>query len=236
MRSDKNIITARYHHITAAALVSAALVVAMFGITLATGWGQESFQQVAAVDVFGERLLAAAAPLRAILTLDAAFIAAYTVLFALMYAAWRDRAPIVARIGLALILSTVALDVVENQMMLLTVDGAPLTADGIATQVFVSQVKFHASYLGLVMFGVLLPHDTFVERALKVSLLFVQLPVGAMVFTVGAPSLVVARTLFFLVGLSTIAWIAHSRSQSFAGSAVGAGDPLSRRATSTAGT
>jgi hypothetical protein len=44
-------------------------------------------------------------------------------------------------------------------------------------------IKFCASYLSLFLLAFLLPSRTFTEKLLKYSLWFVQLPVGALVYT-----------------------------------------------------
>lgn len=215
MGSDKSITVRQARGIVVAAAFAAAAVLGAFAIYLATGVSAEQFQSIVGADRFNADLLAAADPLRAVLTIDAVFIAGYTVVFALMYTAWRHRAPVVAAIGLALIGLTVVLDLIENQLTLTAIGnvelGQALSSGQITGQVVVSQVKFHAGYLGLVMFGVMLPATTAVERALKAALIYVQLPVGALVFTTDLELFPLARTGFFVVGLAAIAVIAHKR-------------------------
>ena len=78
----------------------------------------------------------------------------------------------------------------------------------ISLQVWESMVKFHVSYVGLFMLGLVIPRDTLPLRVLSFSLLYLQWPVGMLIYAgpeSWAKPLVFARLVFFLTGLTIVA-------------------------------
>jgi hypothetical protein len=114
--------------------------------------------------------------------------------------------------GTALIMVTALLDMLENLHFLTMISMAqasiPISAGEVAVQVWESLVKFHISYMGLFLLGLVIPASTPALRLLAFSLKFVQWPVGMLIY-VGPESwmkpLVFVRLSFFLVGLLIVA-------------------------------
>jgi len=194
------------------ALAACALVVAMVSIFLSTGVGQDPLQFVHPPVEYARILLANPAALRATIALDNFFIVFYsTVFIALGALLWRGGAekPVVAlAIGLLLVLGL--LDMIENFHFMVMLANAeqgvlPSTSE-ISFQVWESLLKFHGSYLGLFLLGLALPRDR--SRALANLSIFVQLPVGVLIYVVPralAVPLVFARFTYFVVALLLLA-------------------------------
>ena len=84
----------------------------------------------------------------------------------------------------------------------------PLSAGEIEFQVWESLLKFHASYLGLLLLGLALPTHTATRRLLSFLLRWVQWPVGLLIYITPASlakPLVMVRFSFFLVSLLLLA-------------------------------
>jgi heme A synthase len=80
----------------------------------------------------------------------------------------------------------------------------------IGAQVFESLLKFHVSYLGLFLMGLALPRRSARERLLSNLCVFVQLPVGVLIYVTPptmALALVFVRFAFFLTALLLVASI-----------------------------
>jgi hypothetical protein len=83
-----------------------------------------------------------------------------------------------------------------------------LSQGAIQWQAIASQVKFVASYFGLLLIAFALDPADRVERWLALTLRWVQAPVGVAIFVVGPPflrPLYLARAVFFVVGLLWLA-------------------------------
>lgn len=196
------------------ALLACATVIGMLTIFLSTGIGQDPLQFVHSSEEYGQILLRNPAALRATLGLDNAFIVFYSVTFlalgVLLSKAGATRVLVRASVGLMMALAL--LDMVENfhfMVMLARAEKGLLPSDAeIGMQVWESLLKFHVSYLGLFLLGLALPRRTREERALANLSLFVQLPVGILIYVAPAAvavPLVFVRFSYFLTALLLVA-------------------------------
>jgi hypothetical protein len=196
------------------AVLAAVLVVAMFVTWLVTGVGQEALQVYHSPLAYQALLVANPAALTLTLGLDDAFIACYLVTF-VMLALTRWQAPgarALTGLAVGLLAVTGALDLAENFHFLAllgaAVDGVAPSVGEVQAQVVESLLKFHCSYLGLLLLGYALPRTTRLERALAFSLRWVQLPVGVLIPVMPhalAVPLVMVRFTFFLAALLALA-------------------------------
>lgn len=175
---------------------------------------QQHFEMFSAVDVYTNELMASANVLRSILTFDNIFIVLYAASFVFLYMALSQKPKqINLLIGLIAVLGTAVLDFYENHHILsfltMAEKGEPIQANEIASQMTWSQMKFHLSYLSFFLFAFSMPADTLLEKLLKYSLLFLQLPIGVLVYTAPAntrPYFELLRYAFMLTGLLMIAY------------------------------
>ena len=158
--------TTRLDRMLAALAGLAALIVAgmVVGI-VSTGMSQDFFQSARPIEAHIARLTASplgATGLRINLGLDNLFIVVYGAFF--VFLAVRLRAvldPWAGAVALAAILLTALLDAIENHHILMMLHsaerGLPLSTGESQTQMIVSAVKFHSSYLAtfLLAFGFL---------------------------------------------------------------------------------
>ncbi|MEQ1571053.1 MAG: hypothetical protein ABMA64_35820, partial [Myxococcota bacterium] len=107
-----------------------------------------------------------------------------------------------------------ALDLLENAHFLAMLRsaelGSPPGAAEITGQVVESTVKFHVSYLGLLLLSLGLPRDTRAHRALADLGIYVQGPVGVLIHVAPpavAVPLVFVRFTYFLVALVLTGWL-----------------------------
>ncbi len=200
--------------IRSCAVAAVAMVLGMIAIFFARGVGQDPLQFVHPPDEYARILLRDPPALRACLGLDNGFIAFYTATFvglALVLA--RDGAPR-ALVGTALgtLLLLGLLDMFENfhfmTMLASAAAGAAPSAREIALQVWESLLKFHVGYVGVFLLGFALPRRTPAERALSFLTIYVQLPVGILIYVTPpavALPLVFVRFSFFVAALSLVA-------------------------------
>ncbi len=196
------------------ALTAAALMLAMILIYVFTGIGQEPLQRFQAPDQYVQALLQNPSTLKAVIGFDNAFVLFYGTCFLLLGVRLlkntEHRTIVVASIGL--LMATAILDLLENLHYLTLISMAraaiPIGAGEIEFQVWESLVKFHVSYVGLFMLGLVLPTNTPALRLLAFLLLYVQWPVGILIY-VGPDTwvrpLVILRFSFFLTGLLILA-------------------------------
>ncbi|MBV8124154.1 MAG: hypothetical protein JOY60_11305 [Burkholderiaceae bacterium] len=196
------------------ALIAAGLVLLMIAVFVATGIGQDALQAFKPPEQYTQTLLRDPATLRGVIGVDNAFILFYGTCFLLLgrelMNVGSNRA--LAMAGTALLMTTAVLDMVENlhflSMIAMAQSSLAISAGEIALQVWESLLKFHASYLGLFLLGLVMPARTPALRLLAASLVYVQWPVGMLIY-VGPESwtkpLIFVRLAFFLVGLLIIA-------------------------------
>ncbi len=196
------------------AWLACATVIGMITIFLTTGVGQDPLQFVHSSEEYGQILLRNPAALRATLGLDNAFIVFYSVTFLALGAilSRAGAARVLVRASVGLMMALALLDMVENfhfMVMLARAEKGMLPGDvEIGMQVWESLLKFHVSYLGLFLLGLALPRRTLEERALANLSLFVQLPVGILIYVAPAAiavPLVFVRFSYFLAALLLVA-------------------------------
>jgi hypothetical protein len=199
-----------------AALVACGAVVAMLVIFVVTGVGQDPLQYVHSPEDYARLLLKNPAALRATIGLDNVFIVLYATVFlalgALLGRLGANRVLTQAAVGLLLLLAL--LDMGENFHFLVMLaraeTGVFATSSEIGAQVFESLLKFHVSYLGLFLLGCALPRRTALERTLSNLSIFVQMPIGILIYvtpTALALPLVFARFGYFMTSLILVALI-----------------------------
>jgi hypothetical protein len=150
-----------------------------------------------------------------VIGLDNAFILLYSTCFLLLgrhlVKVGGNRTLAVA--GTSLLMLTAILDMAENLHFLTMISMAqvsvPISAGEIALQVWESLIKFHISYIGLFLLGLVIPVDTTALRVLAYSLKYVQWPVGMLIYVgpeLWTKPLVFGRLSFFLAGMLIVAF------------------------------
>jgi len=202
------------------AVMASATVATMFAIFVATGIGQDPLQYVHPVDEYLEILKRNPAVLKTAVGFDNLFIALYVAMFVSLGGALRRLgAPWLYSVAaISLICLSGLLDLVENMhflTMIASVErGQGISATEISLQVIESLVKFHVSYIGLLLLSFALPTTTGAERSLVFLLRWVQLPVGLLIYvapTAIAVPLVIVRFMFFFFALLLLAWTFRRR-------------------------
>jgi hypothetical protein len=190
--------------------VSVGLVVGMVAIFVVTGIGQDPLQAVHPPEEYAALLLAQPAALRATLGLDNVFLVLYTTAFVLLGLRLTDAR---VRIGVLFLVATGLLDLTENVHFLTLLrsaeQGVVPGLGQIQLQVVESLVKFHVSYIGLFLLSLGLPRETPRQRLLANLGLYLQLPVGVLIYVspeMIAFPLVFVRFTYFVLGLGLIGW------------------------------
>jgi hypothetical protein len=203
--------------LTAACALAAALLLAtLCAMTLATGTSQQWFEFVHAPDEYARALASQGRALRAIIAVDDGFIAAYvsaTVLFALRLA--RGRPGALHGLIIAGGVAAGVLDLVENHHILALLRaaerGLPVALDEIVRRSVGSQTKWLLGHVAFVLVGLAMPARSPAARAFRATLLFVQLPLGALCWALDGPAwqpvLQWSRYASFLSGFAMIAWL-----------------------------
>lgn len=210
------------HRLAVGTSLGAALVLlSMLAIGLVTGVNQQHFEQAFAADRFARELVNQAGPLRAILTLDAAFIALYTTSAVLVAGAFtRPETRALTRLCVGAVLAAGALDLLENHhittMLQLAEQGLALSVHEISLQAGLSAFKWHLGYVAFFALGCAMQPRNALETSLRVSLLCWQLPIGAAVYAVPPsllPLLLWLRYGNLLVGFVAFAFILSSAAE-----------------------
>jgi hypothetical protein len=198
------------------ALASAGAAAVLLALSLLHGVSQGQFEVVRPAAEMAEMLVRNALAMRVELFVDFLFLVLYGACFALLPGALGGpadpRGSVPARLGAAALLLTAFLDAAENAHLLSALataeQGMSLSQGAIQWQAIASQVKFVASYFGLLLIAFALDPADRVERWLALTLRWVQAPVGVAIFVVGPPflrPLYLARAVFFVVGLLWLA-------------------------------
>jgi hypothetical protein len=171
-------------------LIAGLCIFSMFLIAILTDVSQEQFEVTNTVEKYRQGLIAGENALRLTFTIDIIFICVFTTTFVFLtqYLKTNDRVTnAVADVALGAMLICGFLDFHEDLHILTLLrnatQGLPIEFSSISMQMTLSMIKFCASYLSLFLLAFLLPSRTFTEKLLKYSLWFVQLPVGALVYT-----------------------------------------------------
>ncbi|MBI5858055.1 MAG: hypothetical protein HZB42_10470 [Sphingobacteriales bacterium] len=174
----------------------------------------QNFEMISSAENYTKGLIAYGNELRLILTFDNIFAVLYTAGFTFLFMAlsYKEKA-INVTIAFIVVLATGLLDFYENHHILTFITtaekGVPVNMNEVSGQMTLSQLKFHLSYLSLFLFAFSMPGNTFLERLLKFSLFFLQLPIGVLVYTSPQnmkPVFEILRYSFMLGGLLLIAY------------------------------
>jgi hypothetical protein len=201
------------------ATVSGLLALCMLLIHVTVGVNQEWFEVVHPPDMYSAQLLGQATWLRVVFTLDTLFLLAYLTLF-IVFGATRPRGAPGALIALFLVCMVTAglLDALENLHILAMLRAAEAqalpTLGAIEFQEVASAFKFAISYLGAILFALLLPRDTRLSRFLAWSTGTVYPLVGVLALTTlgaWAGAFALARFAFFVGGFFLAALVFWGR-------------------------
>jgi hypothetical protein len=199
--------------LAALAFLAAVIVVCIVVGIVATGFSQEFFElgpspaQVAG-ELRDQPLHALG--LRLNLGLDNLFIVVYSAFFVLLAVRFRSvLSPVTIAVALAALLLTSLLDAFENHHILMTLHafehGAPISADALQWQMVVSNLKFHASYVGVFLFAFGFFRLGGLGSVIAWLLWLGYVPLGIVTFVVPVDSVApfaLARTAFFVFGFA----------------------------------
>jgi hypothetical protein len=184
------------------------VLLAMVGVSLATGATQEAHEHYLPPAEYTAGLLAHPAALRLIFGLDLAFLVLYTGFFAALATYLRDR---LAWIGFCAMAITAVLDIVEDHHILALLAMAernrPIDDGAITFQDVLSATKFGISFIALFLYGIAIPRTTKLGWALAIFL-----TAGTLVTAVAGValpgSLDSGRWIGFVVGFGVaLAWL-----------------------------
>jgi hypothetical protein len=172
------------------AFVAGLCVFTMFLIAIFTGVSQEQFEVTQTVESYTKGLIAAENLLRLTFTIDIVFICVFTTLFVFLTQHLKTNNAVinaVADVSLAAMLICGFLDFHEDLHILTMLRSAthnlPIEQSEINLQMLFSMIKFCASYLSMFLLAFILPNKTLIEKFLRFSLLFLFVPIGALVYT-----------------------------------------------------
>lgn len=203
--------TAQQQYATAlAGCISAiALLLVATAISLATGAGQEIFETIRNPAAYGSELAAADQGLRAILFIDTLFIPAYVTAIGFAMTAFASSCRPAAWIAGIGILAVALLDVVENTIMVQSLDLALLgilpDEGRITWQAFASALKWQVAALSLFAAGFVLPRDSSLEKLLVWGVR-IGLPLSVPLFVMDAFGMREAAPI--LIGVSMLGGLA----------------------------
>ena len=146
--------------LAALAFLASATVIVMVVAIVATGFSQQIFELAPSPAFVADQLREPvhALGLRINLGLDNLFIVVYSAFFVFLAVRLRTLlSPAIVAVALAALILTALLDAVENHHILLMLHdfqhGAPISVDELEWQMRVSNLKFHASYVGVFLFA-----------------------------------------------------------------------------------
>jgi hypothetical protein len=188
---------------TLAALTVAGMVVAI----LLTGGSQDFFQTARSLEAYGGYLAIPLVPLglRLNLGLDNLFMIFYGAFFIVLAVRLRDMLdPRLLGTALAAVMLTLVLDSIENHHIMTMVhsiqNGLPVSVAEGQLQMVASQVKFHSSYLAVLLFSFGFLQFGRLGRIIAV-VLWCYIPCGVLISVMpveSAKALVLGRTIFFV--------------------------------------
>jgi hypothetical protein len=194
--------------------IAALMVFLLVGLAVATGVSQEYFEGQHPLAEYTKRLADEASLLRLGFALDNVFVLAYTSFFVGLAIVLRRSADhTLVNVGLAAMIGTALLDIIENHHILAMADsarqGLALSEGEVRLQMVLSLVKFHLSCLGALLFAVAFPRNTALGRWVA-GLLLAYAFFGVLVLT--APPqwldlLSLIRTIFFVVSFMLASWM-----------------------------
>jgi hypothetical protein len=197
--------------LAALSFLAAAVVLVMVAAILATGFFSQEFFELApspalVADQLRDQPLHALG-LRINLGLDNFFIVVYSAFFVLLAVRLRGLlGPVTIAVALAALLLTALLDAIENHHILLMLHdfqhGTAISAEELQWQMLVSNLKFHASYVGAFLFAFGFYRLGGLGRVIAFLLWFGYVPLGMITFVVPVEIIVpfaLARTAFFVL-------------------------------------
>jgi hypothetical protein len=204
------------------AMLAALTVAAMVAGIVATKGSQDFFQTARALEAYNIYLAPPLVPfgLRINLGLDNLFMIFYGAFFIVLSV--RLRTMLDSRllgVALAAMMLTVLLDCVENHHIMTMVhaiqNGLPLSAADGELQMIASQVKFHASYLAVLLFSFGFLQFGKLGKAIAL-VLWCYIPFGVLISVTPveqAKALVLGRTIFFVFAfiLSAVLFFSQAR-------------------------
>jgi hypothetical protein len=171
-------------------LVAGICASAMFLIAMFTGVSQEQFEISQTVESYTKGLIAAENPLRLTFTIDIVFICVFIAVFVFLTQHLKSNNVVtnaVADVALGAMLVCGFLDFHEDLHILTMLHSAthnlPIEQSEINFRMLFSMIKFCASYLSLFLVAFILPNRTLIEKLLRISLMFLFVPIGALVYT-----------------------------------------------------
>ncbi len=200
----------------ALAVASAALFAALFGSTFVTGVSQQRFERVMPAAEYASALVRDATALRALITVDDLFIAVYVALGLSFARTFIARQPSLSLAASVAVCAAGALDFAENHHILAMLAGAEAgvapTMEALVGRSRDSAIKWMLGHAAFVFAGLAMRADTAPKQIFRAALVGVQLPVGALCWTLAAPTALLAanvgRALGLLSGFAFIAWLA----------------------------
>ena len=199
--------------LAALAFLTSAIVVCIVAGILATGFSQEFFELGPSPAQVSDALRdqpAHALGLRLNLGLDNLFIVAYSAFFVLLAVRFRNvLSPVTIAVALAALLLTSLLDAFENHHILMILHafqhGAPISAYALQWQMVLSNLKFHASYVGVFLFAFGFYRLGGLGSIIAWLLWLGFVPLGMITFVVPVDIVApftLARTAFFVLGFA----------------------------------
>ena len=197
--------------LAALAFLAAAIVLVMVAAILSTGFFSQEFFELGPSPAFVADQLRDqplhTLGLRINLGLDNLFIVVYAAFFVFLAVRLRTLlSSAIVAVALAALLITAILDAVENHHILLMLHdfqhGAPISADELQWQMLVSNLKFHASYVGAFLFAFGFYRLGGLARVIAALVWFGYVPLGMITFVVPVELVTpfaLARTVFFVL-------------------------------------
>ena len=202
-----------------AVLAGLTVAVMVVGI-LATRSSQDFFQSARSIEAYGAFVATPFGPfgVRLNLGLDNLFMIFYGAFFVVLAVRLRGMLdPRLLGVALAALMLTVLLDSIENHHIMTMVHsieaGLPISPVDGQLQMIASQVKFHASYLGVLLFSFGFLQFGRLGRIIAIAL-WCYIPCGVLISVMPveqAKTLVLGRTIFFVAAFILSAVLFLSR-------------------------
>jgi hypothetical protein len=199
-----------------AATGSAILLTTLCTLTFVTKVSQQWFEWVHAPDAYAAKLLHGATALRVIIALDDVFIALYvaTAILFVQFLGGVRKSPLYL---VAMVFGVVAgvLDLEENHHLLALLRvaeaGLPVPLEDILRRSDLSQLKWMLGHASFALIGLAMQPKRMEAHLFRASLVFVQLPIGALTWVVTEGGLQTAliwvRYGSLIAGFVAVAWL-----------------------------
>jgi len=205
------------------ASLAAGLLIVMLAVSITHSVTQQYFESVLPVAQYTANLIQYDGALRIIIGLDNLFILSYflaTYFFSLLLAKENERHQLL-KLFAFLVGAIALLDYQENlhilAMLKASLQSIQLTSGQIELQYVLSAVKWHLAYVAFFILGLSLRAQSPMEKLFVFSLLFLQMPIGILVYTIGDHEwervFMVFRYACLLAGFVFIAIITARRQQ-----------------------